>query len=48
MDLKLSKVQDQEGVQFSHEMEMMHEHCVTYVLWVIWDAKFDGDIHFQI
>ena len=27
---------------------MLHECRATHVFWVIWDAEFDGDIHFWI
>ena len=26
---------------------MMHECRATHVLWVVWDAEFDGVIHFM-
>ena len=28
-------------------MKMLHDCHATHVLWVIWDAEYDGGIHFR-
>ena len=48
MDLILSKGQDQGQVKYGHEVKMLFRYLATHVLWVIWDAEFDGGIHFYI
>ena len=44
MGLTLRKGQGQGQVNLGHHIKMLHECRATRVLWVIWDAEFDGDI----
>ena len=44
MGLTLRKGQGQGQVKLGHQIKMLHECCATHVVWVIWEAEFDGDI----
>ena len=46
MDPILSKGQGQGQVKEGHQIKILFKHRATHVLWTIWDAEFDGDIHF--
>ena len=50
MGLILSKGQGPGQVKYGHQIKMLHVSRATHGSWlgswVIWDAEFDGDIHF--
>ena len=48
MGLILSKAQGQGQLKQGHQMKMLHKCGATHVLWVIWDAEFNGGIPFQV
>ena len=38
----VSKGQGHGQVKLGHQMKMLHDYRETHILWVIWDAKYDG------
>ena len=46
MGLIVGKGQGQGQVKQGHQMKMLHVCRATHVLLVIWNAEYDGGIHF--